>query len=203
MDIHNMPDQEIHSANIKIFGADDTGQQIKIRDQNKQTYSFFKNKKDGGETEAFKSYQQYKIGDVVMITYKDVPYKNSTIKNVMTLRQATGEPDAAPATAAAQWQARSGQRQGQNRPEREYWERREAKRQSSILLQVAFKAATALQAAKIRSGEAENRDWLYDTTLEFYDWMESHMEDSSPASQQTPDAARAMAEESRNDEILF
>lgn len=155
---------ELQNANIQITSAEDTGQQIKIRDQNKRTYSFFKTKKDGGETAAFKNYQHFKIGDTVEISYKEVPYKEGTIKNVLVMKPATG-----PAEKSASMQ---GEKLFKMRgPGREYWEEREQKRQSSILMQVAFKAAIAIHAAKIETGEAENREKMYADALEFYDWM--------------------------------
>jgi hypothetical protein len=125
---------------------------------------------------------------------------------VLTFKQATGEPDDAAATSTAQWQARQGgQDQTQVRPGREYWEKREARRESSILLQVAFKAAIALQASKINAGQAEDRQWLYNTALEFYDWMEGQItkEPSSPVRQAQSAGRRGVTEETGNDEILF
>ncbi|MCL5666783.1 MAG: hypothetical protein M1383_03370 [Patescibacteria group bacterium] len=157
--------EEFQNLNILISGIEDTGPQIKIRDQNKRTYSFFKHKKDGGETVAFQTYKNFKIGDTAEISFKDVPYKEGTIRNIIAIRPATGEPQAALPRAGG-----AGMRPG-----REYWEKREATRQSSILFQVAFKAAVALQAARIRTGLEENRDQLYDTALEFYDWMAAHI----------------------------
>src|SRR4051812_2566459 len=84
-----MPD-EMQNENIRIASSEDTGQQIKIRDQNRRTFSFFKTKKDGSETAAFRSFQQFKIGDAVEIGYKNVPYKDGTIKNILIMRAATG-----------------------------------------------------------------------------------------------------------------
>lgn len=157
--------EEIQNANIKIASAEDTGQQIKIRDQKRRTYSFFKTKKNGSQTQAFSNYQNFKIGDTVEIAYKNVPYKDGTIKNIMNMRPASG-----PVDENAE-DVRLFQTRTQRGPGREYWEQREAKRQSSILMQVAFKAAIELQAAKVASGEAENREKLYADTLEFYDWV--------------------------------
>jgi hypothetical protein len=191
-----MADEEIHSANITISGIDDTGAQIKIRDHNRQTYSFFKTKKDGAETEAYKNYQHFKPGDTVLLTFKEVPYKNGTIKNVMTVKPATGEPDTSPAPAAA-----AGKKE---RPGREYWEKREAVRQSSILMQVAFKAAVALEAAKIRSGTEGSKEEMYENTLEFYDFMAEQIgeETGQPQGHQSK-AQRQQQEENRDDEIMF
>ena len=47
------------------------------------------------------------------------------------------------------------------KPDREYWEKREARRETTIFLQVAFKAAVELQAANVRAGNPFNRDNLY------------------------------------------
>jgi hypothetical protein len=161
--------EEIQTQNITISGVEDTGNQIKIRDQNRKTYSFFKTKKDGGETEAYKNYQRFKVGDKVLLTFKEVPYKDGSIKNVMTFKEATGEPEPAPPRTnnyTFTQRASLG-----DKPGREYWEQREQKRQSSILMQVAFKSAVAMEAARIQSGAEEDRERLYNTTLEYYDWM--------------------------------
>src|SRR5574340_970688 len=128
--------EEFQNLNIVISGVEDTGPQIKIRDQNKRTYSFFKTKKDGGETVAFQNYQKFRIGDTAEVSYKEVPYKDGIIRNIIAIRPPTGAPESAPAFG----------RRIADRPGREYWEQREAKRQSSILMQVAFKAAIALEA---------------------------------------------------------
>ena len=193
-----MAEQEIHNVNIKISGAEDTGSQVKIRDQNQRIYSFFKTKKDGGETEAYRSYRQFKVGDTALVTFKEVPYKNGTIKNVMMFKPATGEPDQAAVTPQAQWRAR-----GQGQPGREYWEQREAKRQSSILMQVAFKAAVTIQAAKINAGEKEDRDWLYNTTLEYYDWLEERIEEPDGGNTPPPPFPEARGRQENEDEIIF
>ncbi len=165
---------EFQSINIAISGVEDTGNQVKIRDQNKRTYSFFKNKKDGEPTVAFQDFQHFKIGDTALVTYKEVPYRDGTIRNVINFREPTGPPEQAPITAVAQYRARTNRR-GEEKPGREYWERREAKRQSSILMQVAFKSAVALEAARIRSGRDEDRQRVFDDTTEFYDWMEGQI----------------------------
>jgi hypothetical protein len=169
---------DILSENITISGVEDTGIQIKIRDQNKKTYSFFKMKKDGNETEAYRSYQQFKIGDAALITYKEVPYKDGSIKNIMQFKPATGQPQQSSSPPASNF----NRQPRQDKPGREYWEKRELNRQSSILFQVAFKAAIALQVANIRSGQEENHSQIYDSTLEFYDWLEGQLSsgDSKP-----------------------
>lgn len=79
---------DIINANIVIGGVEDTGQQIKIKDQNKKTYSFFKTKKDGGTTKAYEQFQQYKIGEEVGISYKEVAFTGrdgtpGKIKNII------------------------------------------------------------------------------------------------------------------------
>ncbi len=199
-----MPNEEIHSENITISSVEDTGQQIKIRDQNRRIYSFFKSKKDGGDTEAYKSYQQYKIGDNVMVTFKEVPYKDGVIKNIMLFKPATGQPEEkASVTPAAQWRARTSA--GGGRPGLEYWEKREAKRQSSILMQVAFKSAAALEASRVRAGQNEDRERLYHDTLEFYDWMESQIgEENSKTESAAKEAVRQKSQaETRDDDFFF
>jgi len=165
-----MPD-EMQNENIRIQSSEDTGQQIKIRDHKRRTFSFFKTKKDGSETAAFRNYQHFKIGDTVEISYKNVPYKDGTIKNVLNMRPATGPIEESAPTENYIFKQRT--RMG---PGREYWEERDAKRQSSILMQVAFKAAVSLEAARVENGEAENKERMFSDTLEFYDWMENEID---------------------------
>lgn len=74
---------EIHNKNITISSVEDTGTQIKIKDENKKIYSFFKLKRNGGETVAYSDFQNYQIGDRVGIGYKEVPYKDGKIKNIL------------------------------------------------------------------------------------------------------------------------
>src|SRR5438445_749738 len=76
-------DSQILNANIVISGVEETPTQIKIKDQYKKTYSFFKAKKDGQPTKAFEQFAQYKVGEETGIGYKEVPYKDGTIKNLM------------------------------------------------------------------------------------------------------------------------
>lgn len=163
---------EFQNLNINIAGVEDTGPQIKLRDHNKKTYSFFKNKKGGDSTVAFQDFQNFKIGDTVMVTFKEVPYRDSVIRNVISIREATGEPQIEPPKAS---QGGGKQMSLGGQPGREYWEKREQKRQSSILMQVAFKSAVALEAARVRAGGEPNRDLMYETTLDFYDWLDSQI----------------------------
>lgn len=161
--------EELQNTNIVISGVEDTGQQIKIRDQNRRTYSFFKTKKDGGETVAFQDFRNFKIGDKALVVFKEVPYKEGTIRSAIDFRPATGEPTLAEISCSAS--RRRSSATGEERPTREYWEKREAKRQSSILMQVAFKAAVSLEAARLEKGEDEDLDHIYRDTMDFYDWM--------------------------------
>jgi len=154
---------EIKKSNIKIKSAEDTGPQIKLRDQNNRTYSFFKNKKDGDATVAFLNYQNFKVADEVEISFREVPYNGIVIRNITSMRPATAPVEAPVSNTAVTKQRAPGQ---------EYWERREEKRQSSILVQVAFKAALELQSAYINSGREEDREKLYNDAMEFYDWMD-------------------------------
>lgn len=74
-------------ANIIISGVEDNGTQLKVKDENKKTYSFFKTKKDGTPTQAFSQFEYLKVGDRTGISYKEVPFtaKDGTpakIKNI-------------------------------------------------------------------------------------------------------------------------
>lgn len=78
----------ILQKNIAIASAQDTGIQIKIKDADGRTYSFFKSKKDGSSTQAFNQFGQYKVGDRTGISYKEVPFigkdgTQATIKNII------------------------------------------------------------------------------------------------------------------------
>jgi hypothetical protein len=159
---------ELKNSNIVIAGVEDTGPQIKIKDHNKRTYSFFKNKKDGDQTAAFRNFQHFKVGDTVEISFKEVPYKEGTIKNVLLVKPASGSPESLP-FPQAQTPPFASKERGQ--PGREYWEKREEKRQSSILMQVAFKSAVAMEAARVSAGQPEDRGRMYNEAQEFYDFM--------------------------------
>jgi hypothetical protein len=185
--------EEIQSVNIAITGIEDTGTQIKIRDQNKRTYSFFKTKKDGGDTEAFKSFQDFKPGNTALIAFKEVPYKEGTIRNILMFRPATGIPETSQergVSSAANWK--------KEKLPREYWEKREARKESNIFLQVAFKAAVELESASIRSGKEFNRNNLYNNTIDFYDWIVSQVGDGTEQ-KQTSTAGQSSA----NDQLGF
>ncbi|MDC6706039.1 hypothetical protein OEZ83_27110, partial [Leclercia adecarboxylata] len=59
-------------------------------DKNKRSLgSFFKNKKDGGTTQAYQQFQDMdlKSGSIVEIGFKEVPYKDGTIKNILGFRE--------------------------------------------------------------------------------------------------------------------
>lgn len=169
-----MADQ-LQRVNITISGIEDTGTQIKIRDQNKRTYSFFKNKKDGGETVAFADYKNYKIGDTVEASIREVPYKDTVIRNIVAIRPASG-----PAEILEKQQRPFGNCPSfTDKPGREYWEARELTRQNSILLQVAFKAAIELESARIGRGQEENKDKVYRDTIEFYNLMADEIENEA------------------------
>lgn len=185
---------DLQNTNIKIASAEDTGQQIKIRDHKRRTYSFFKTKKDGTETAAFRSYHQFKIGDAVEISYKNVPFRDGTIKNILNIRPAT-----APVEETAE-DVRLFQSRG---PGRDYWEKRDAKRQSSILMQVAFKAAVSLQAAQVEKGDSENREKLYADTLEFYDWMADQIGDGEQLASQNQQRQNTVTDQLNNEDIGF
>ena len=176
-----MAQDEFKKLNIAISAVEDTGPQIKLRDQNKRTYSFFKTKKDGGETVAFQDYKNFKPGDTAEITYKEVPYKEGTIKNIIGIHPASGEPEtpAPPAKSLASYKP--------GKTDREYWEAREANRQSSILFQVAFKSAAALEAARVRAGQDEDLTRMYDQTLDFYDFMAGQIGDGDKTSNVGPE----------------
>ena len=52
---------------------EDSGTQIKITDESKTKYSFFKDKKTGGQTVAWEQFQLMKVGDLTGIGYNDNP----------------------------------------------------------------------------------------------------------------------------------
>jgi hypothetical protein len=58
---------------IRICGVEDSGTQIKIIDENKFKYSFFKEKKAGGNTVAWEQFQKLKVGDTTGIGFNDNP----------------------------------------------------------------------------------------------------------------------------------
>lgn len=187
-----MADDEIKRINIIISSAEDIGPLVRIRDHNKRPYSFFKQKKDGGDTAAFLSFQNRRVGDTIEIAYKEVPYKDTTVRNIVNIADATGEPQTLPAPG-------SQKVKNMEKPGREYWEKREANRQSSILLQVAFKSAVALEIARIRSGGQENQERVREQTLEFYDWLAGQIDEEQD---NQPGPRQGAAQEAQEDELV-
>jgi hypothetical protein len=58
-------DDNIQSTNLVIQSVEDKGTQIKFKGSDNKTYSFFKNKRDGGMTVAYQSFQKFKVGETV------------------------------------------------------------------------------------------------------------------------------------------
>lgn len=63
----------MQNTTIRICSIEDKGTQIKIIDEHKQSWSFFKVKKDGQPTKAFQQFPSYKIGDTTGIGYSEAP----------------------------------------------------------------------------------------------------------------------------------
>lgn len=87
---------QIENIITEISAIEDTGIQLKLRDKNKKSLgSFFKKKKDGASTVAYDQYLDMGIesGSVVEISFKEVPYKDGTIKNIIGFREAAGRPE--------------------------------------------------------------------------------------------------------------
>lgn len=76
---------ELVNATFTISSVEDTGTQIKIKDENGHTWSFFKNKRDGGMTVAFEQFQHYKVGELVGVSYKMAGEKGN-IRSIMSFR---------------------------------------------------------------------------------------------------------------------
>lgn len=88
---------EIHNTTITVSGVEDTGTKIKLKDENKKTYSFWKVKKDGSETVAFQNWKLFKVGDTVELGYKEESFTGKegnevTTKNVMNIKAAASRP---------------------------------------------------------------------------------------------------------------
>ncbi len=74
------------NTTFKICAVEDTGTAIRIKDENKQTWSFFKTLKAGGPTKAMQQFVQYKVGDVVGVGYNENPNPKNPqypFKNIM------------------------------------------------------------------------------------------------------------------------
>ena len=85
----------IQNTITEVFTVEDSGTQIKLKDKNKRSLgSFFKAKKDGNPTMAYQQFQDMEIksGLVVEIGFKEVPYKDGVIKNIISFREAAGRP---------------------------------------------------------------------------------------------------------------
>lgn len=81
-----MQNQNLLTITTTLSSVEDTGSQIKVKDANGNTYSFFKQLTAGGNTAAFNTFQQVRQGETVTIVYKEVPYKNTKLKNVVKFR---------------------------------------------------------------------------------------------------------------------
>ena len=89
-----MQDQ-ISNVVAEVFIIEDQGIRITLRDKNKRSLgSFFKTKQDGNETVAYKQFldMEIKSGSVIDIGFKEVPYKDGVIKNIISFREASGKP---------------------------------------------------------------------------------------------------------------
>ena len=86
---------QIQNQIAEIYAVEDRGSQIKLGDKNKRSLgSFFKEKKAGGQTVAYSQFLDMgiKSGSVVEIGFKEVPYKDGTIKNIISFREANQRP---------------------------------------------------------------------------------------------------------------
>lgn len=58
-------------------------EQIKIKDENGNLYSFFKNKKDGTKSKAMLTAGGLKKGMTVEILFREVPYRDGSINSIV------------------------------------------------------------------------------------------------------------------------
>ena len=100
-----MSDDNIQSVNLVIQSVEDKGEQIKFKGSDNRTYSFFKNKRDGGMTVAYKTFQNFKVGQTVAVSYKDdesAKYPGTVFHTVISVKAADGVPQqSAPAQKTA------------------------------------------------------------------------------------------------------
>lgn len=97
----NTSNSELLYIDTVIAKTEDKGDQIKIEDNNKDFFSFFKKKKDGTASAAYSTFQQFKVGDTVTIVYKNVPYKGNTLRSIVKFKPFQGRnPSRAAATAS-------------------------------------------------------------------------------------------------------
>ncbi len=88
-------DDNIQSTNLVIQSVEDKGTQIKFKGSDNKTYSFFKNKRDGGMTVAYQSFQKFKVGETICVNYKDDEsdkYPGTVFHTVISVKAADGVP---------------------------------------------------------------------------------------------------------------
>jgi hypothetical protein len=78
---------DLLSIDTVLVNVEDRDAQVFVQDNLGNKYSFFKQKtNNGGPTAAAISFEGYQIGQPITVIYKEVPYKNQTIKSIVKFR---------------------------------------------------------------------------------------------------------------------
>jgi hypothetical protein len=90
--MYNTQKSNLIEKTITLANVEDTGTQYKITDEANNFYSFFKNKKVGGLTQAAVDLQAFQLGQQVNVVYEERPgSQGGTFRNVARIKPAGGE----------------------------------------------------------------------------------------------------------------
>lgn len=140
----------IQNTVAKIFAIEDTGSQIRLKDENKKSLgSFFKEKKAGGLTVAYQQFVDMglKSGSVVSIGFKEVPYKDGTVKNIIGFRETSDVPAKTPQQAAQP----KYEPMGETKPD---WDEIAVGKVQSLFLQAFIQSGKTFSEAKLQVTQA-------------------------------------------------
>jgi len=77
---------DLLTVDTVLARVEDKGTSVLLEDTKKDYYSFFKEKQDGSPTAAASSFHGFNPGDAITIVYKEVPYKNKTIRSCVKFK---------------------------------------------------------------------------------------------------------------------
>lgn len=94
----NYEQRPLYNADIIITKIEDDGSKIKIEDNKKDYYSFFKNKKEGNPSAAYSTFQQLnvRVGSSVQVAFSLVPYKDKQLRSIVKFKPAGSSPVSSP-----------------------------------------------------------------------------------------------------------
>lgn len=90
--MYNTQKSNLQERTITLVNVEDTGNQIKITDEKNDFYSFFKDKRSGGATQAYVDLQGFSLNQQVNIVFEERDGTNGgKFRNVARIKPAGGE----------------------------------------------------------------------------------------------------------------